>query len=71
MSDTESIAALPGGGERPGTELSLKKDAIGLPGVMTLVFERGDDGRVARLHGLGRTVLRLRRQPRRSSRARA
>jgi hypothetical protein len=38
---------------------------------MTLVFERGDDGHVICLHGLGRTVLRLRRKPRRGSRARA
>ena len=38
---------------------------------MTLVFERGDDGHVIRLHGLGRTVLHLRRKPRRGSRARA
>ena len=38
---------------------------------MTLVFERGDDGRVARLYGLGQNVLRIKRQPRRSSRARA
>jgi CubicO group peptidase (beta-lactamase class C family) len=38
---------------------------------MTLVFERDDDGRVARLYGFGQTVLRLRRQPRRSSHARA
>jgi hypothetical protein len=37
---------------------------------MTLVFEQGDDDRVTRLHGLGRTVLCLRRKPRRGSRTR-